>query len=427
MPGVAKPGAVMPGATMTTADQWGVPLAGEPSSCEAWAAAYDDYLAFRGDPLGRLGSAIDADPGFVLGRVFRIASLVLAGLPLDHEIVVGDLAGLDDLGDLGDREAGHIAAVRMLAAGEFTEAAALWEVVVDRRPRDLAAIRFAHDVYLHTGNDRARLVSSLRAATSFEPHESAHGHVLGQLAFAYEEVGRHDEALEAAHRALTINADDLWARHAAAHVYEMQGRSEPLYELLEPGGSWVDHDLLAAHLWWHRGIRLVADRRFDDALGVADSLPIDPARAFTLADVTSLLVRIEVGGADVGDRWASVVEAWRGVATRHTCGFLDLHAALAARTDPSFAEGWRDTQRSAHRPPRSENDRLFVEVVEPLTDALALLDGSHHDEGVATLMALSPRLHEVGGSLAQRQVIDLVAGTTVLVLPDETLPDETLP
>ncbi len=238
------------------------------------------------------------------------------------------------------------------------------------------------------------------------------------MAFAWEEVGRHDEALQAANRALEINADDLWARHAAAHVHEMQGRSAALYELLDPDGSWPRQDLLAAHLWWHRGIRLVADGRVDEALAVADLLPIDPSRPFTLADLTSLLVRLEVGNVDVGERWGPVVDAWHRAAARHTCGFLDLHAALAARSDPALGDAWRATQTVAHRPPGSENDRLFVEVVEPLTEALLLLGGSSDGTGVAMLRSLAPRLPELGGSLAQRQVIDLVAGEVVVPRPD---------
>jgi Tfp pilus assembly protein PilF len=40
-----------------------------------------------------------------------------------------------------------------------------------------------------------------------------------------EENGDYDNALESAHKAMSIYKKDVWALHAEAHVYEMQGRA----------------------------------------------------------------------------------------------------------------------------------------------------------------------------------------------------------
>lgn len=396
-----------------------------PSSIGAWDDGMRDLLMLRGDPIGTLAVAIENDPLFVLGRVVRVAALTLGGAPANHPTVMADLVALESSGDVagqlvhgsrkqGQRERGHCRAVRELVAGNFSKAADAWESVIDAWPRDLAAIRLAHDVYLHTGNDHARLASSQRAIGAFAPGEPGFGIVLGHLAFAHEEVGAYDAAIEAANRAMAIDASDVWARHAAAHVHEMRGDSAALYAVLDPDGPWPAQELLASHLWWHRGIRLVADGRVDEALAVADRLPADSDAAFTLSDLTSLLVRLEQRGIDVGVRWERVIEAWRNVTNRHTCGFLDLHAALAGLADPELGAEWHASQVAIHRPPVSQNDALFVEVVEPLTSAVLALRGTGRTSALDKLAALSGRIAEIGGSLAQRQVIDIAAGVAVL-------------
>jgi tetratricopeptide (TPR) repeat protein len=391
-----------------------VPLTGEAESVTAWNTAYREYLAFRGDPATRLAAAMAVDPTFAMGSVFRGSYAVLAGMPPDSPVIAGDLrAASGARRRVSERERGHVDAFVLLTQGEFDRAAECWESVARRWPRDLAAIRFAHDVYLHVGNDRGRFESSRAAVTGFDPGEPQHGYVMGQLAFANEEMGRFDDALAAAHLALAVNADDMWALHAAAHVHEMRGATGPLLELLDPGEAWPEHDLLAAHLWWHRAIRLVADRRIDEALAIADRIEFDETTAFTLADHTSLLVRLDAAGADVADRWERNLDCWRRVRARHTVGFLEMHAALAGRADPGFWAEWSATLASSHRPPRSQNDRHFVDLVGPLTDAIASLDDDR-PAAVAALRALGPGIERLGGSLAQRQVIDVAAGTDVV-------------
>jgi hypothetical protein len=55
----------------------------------------------------------------------------------------------------------------------------------------------------------------------------------------------------------------------------------------------------------------------------------DATSVFRLADVTSLLWRLELAGHDVGERWATVADRWDAATERHTCAFLDVHAAMA--------------------------------------------------------------------------------------------------
>ena len=157
-------------------------------------------------------------------------------------------------------------ALELLAAGDFTAAAGVWDRIASAE-RDFAAVRFAHDVYLHVGDDERRLASSSHAVEAWRG-KPGWGFVAGQHAFALEEVGRYGAAEELGWTALAIDADDLWARHALAHVYESTDDTPAALDLLEGSvDRWDEQDLLATHIWWHLALRLLA--RGDRAAAVA--------------------------------------------------------------------------------------------------------------------------------------------------------------
>ena len=257
----------------------------------------------------------------------------------------------------------------MLLAGEFTAAALAWDVIA-LDGRDFAAVRFAHDVYLHIGDAESRLASSSRAVKAWEC-EPGWGFVAGQHAFALEEVGRYDEAEELGQLALGLDPDDLWARHALAHVYESTDDTPAALEMLEGSVErWSGQDLFAIHIWWHLALRLLASRDLAGALAVFDERQPHASSAFQLCDQTSLLWRLELAGCDAGDRWDALADRWDQVVERHTCGFLDVHAALAFARRPGHPGARRWFEGLSARPSGpSENDTTFSKVVRPSAEA----------------------------------------------------------
>ena len=389
------------------------PVQGEPASRRAWERAWEQYLHYRGDPVAVTSEAGESDESFVMGPVFAAVYRVLAGTPSGSPALAADAArARSRAGGSGDRERAHVRALELLLAGEFTAAARAWDGIA-RSGRDFAAVRFAHDLYLHVGDDDGRLFSSSHAVEGWGD-EPGWGFVAGQHAFALEEVGRYGEAEELGRVALGLDPDDLWARHALAHVYESTDDTSAALNLLEGSVErWSAQDLLATHIWWHLALRLLASGDSSRALAVFDERQPHATTAFQLCDQTSLLWRLELAGGDAGDRWDTLADCWDNVAERHTCAFLDVHAALAfvRRPDHPGARRWFEGLRA--RPPgTSENDSTFGGVVAPLVEAFCHYARGGCDRFARVVDELGGATARIGGSIAQRDLITLTAQTT---------------
>ena len=384
------------------------PVDGAPASVEAWERAWEQYLHYRGDPVVAASEAGADDGSFVMGPLFAAVYRVLAGTPSGSPALIADAArARSRVSGSGDRERAHVRALELLLAGEFTQAARTWDRIA-LSERDFAAVRFAHDVYLHVGDDSGRLMSSAHAEGAWRG-EPGWGFVAGQHAFALEEVGRYDEAEELGLAALGLDPDDLWARHALAHVYESTKNTPAALRLLAGSAErWSAQELLATHIWWHLALRLMASGDSGGALAVFDERQAHASTAFQLCDQTSLLWRLELVGCEVGDRWDALADRWDEVAERHTCGFLDVHAALAFSRKPDHPGAARWFQGLEERGAgTSENDRTFMDVVVPLAHAFRAYAAGDTDRFVGVVDGLGQSARWIGGSIAQRDLINL--------------------
>ncbi len=384
----------------------------DPSTVDGWDRAIDEVLDFRGEPDERLHGLTAGDDRFVMGLVVTLTGAVLGGEDPQSAEVQDDLLVLEARSrGATPREREHATAVTTLVAGDFTAAAARWDDIGARHPHDVVATKAAHDLYLHVGDDVRRLQATTAVIGRLRPGDPGYGVAAGQHAFALEEVGRFADAERFAHVALEVDPVDVWAIHALAHVYEMQERTaEGVAFLRGTRPEWIERDHLALHIEWHLALRLLADGAFDECLALVDERLPDTDRAFGLADLTSLLWRLELAGCDVGDRWPALAAGWRGQDQLHTTGFLDLHAALAfaACPDDPGAEAFWHGLEACHRGGGSQNARIFDEVVRPLAVAVRDHRSGRHDRAAAAIAALAADTHRVGGSHAQR---DLLART----------------
>lgn len=381
----------------------------------AWRAATDLLLDFTGDPIAMLDPVNASDEAFVMGSVFTTAYRILGGVSPSSVGVVEGLARLDRRqDDATEQERAHIAAVRALVRGEFELAARQWDDIAIRHPRDLVALKLTHDVCLHIGDDSIRLPSARRAVESsaFGHTERATAVLYADLSFALEEVGEFEEAEHWGRAGLAIEPTDLWARHALAHVYEATERHEDALKLLVPtSGQWTQQTLLANHIWWHVGLRLLNHGSLVEALDVLDRELVSTT-AFGLADATSLLWRIELHSAPsaASERWESLAANWSKVAERHTCGFLDVHAALAFATQSGpAADGFWQRLEASHVDADTFNDETFRRVVVPVARAIR---SYRQDDLVAAqdgIEAVGDSLRRIGGSNVQRDVVTLTA------------------
>lgn len=398
----------MSAGTPVLADRFGHPVRGEAASVEAWDAAWSQFLHFTGDPIVTLAPHIEADDTFVMGSVFVAAYLVLGGTRFDDPALLTSIDVVRTRAETADERA-HLGALEQLVAGEFTAAAGTWDDIA-RSARDFAAVRVAHDIYLHVGDADRRLASSSRATAEWGAGEPGSMFVAGQYAFALEESGRYSDAERVGRHSLDADPDDLWARHALAHVYESLDDQRAALDLLEGSfDRWSRQDSLAVHIWWHLGLRRLSVGDVGATLDIVDRTIPDATTGFRLCDITSLLWRIELAGASVGDRWDIVADRWSDIAQRHACAFLDTHAVLAfaRRPDHPGAAVWRDGLEHAFELDRSENATTFADVVRPLATAITMFADGDVRDASAALAELDTDLHRIGGSVAQRDVISL--------------------
>jgi hypothetical protein len=192
-------------------------------------------------------------------------------------------------------------------------------------------------------------------------------------------------------------------------VYESTENNEAAFELLQGSvDTWAAQESLAAHIWWHLALRLLAVGDAAAVLEIADAQMPAATSPFNLCDQASLLWRTELAGFDVGDRWDAVADRWDGVIERHSCAFLDVHAAMAfaRRPDHPGAERW--FAGLAARPSGDgQNDKTFEEVVTPLTTAFRSFAAGERNRFKVITDELAGATHRIGGSVAQRDLIEL--------------------
>jgi tetratricopeptide (TPR) repeat protein len=388
-------------------DRWGNDTSGTSESIAAWDTAWDEFLHFHDDPMATLATANETDDTFVLGPVLCSLYNVTAGSPLASPAVQVDLARAISRAST-DRDRAHAAALESAAAGNFTVAANAWADLA--ATGDFAAYRFAHDLYLHVGDADRRLDASNRSRHHWidKPGENF---IDGMHAFTLEESGRYNEAQAYGRTALEADPLDLWARHALAHVYEHTNDTDASIALLrDTTDVWASQDGLAVHVWWHLALRLLADGAITDVLEIFDDQLPSATTPFRLCDATSLLWRAELAGHDVGDRWDAMADRWDDIDARHTCGFLDLHAALAYIRRPGHTGAARWFDGLASRPHGgAEIDDIFRQVARPLIDGLRSHAGGDAHALTHTLADLGDTTARIGGSVAQREIITLTA------------------
>jgi predicted Zn-dependent protease len=198
--------------------------------------------------------------------------------------------------------------------------------------------------------------------------------------------------------------------HAVQHVFEMQGRIHDGIEWLNATSpNWAD-SALAFHNWWHLALHQLELGDIPAALDVYDRLvhPKPTTVALELIDASQLLSRIALRGGTVGSRWEALADCWSQTAEGGFYVFNDLHALLAY----AFAGREQDTRRmlaalekSAHGTgTNAENVRA---VGLPIALAIVAMAAGRPAEAVERLLPVRSRSYRIGGSHAQRDLVQL--------------------
>ncbi len=325
------------------------------------------------------------------------------------------------------RERQNVALLEAWAADDVVGATRIAGEIVAETPRDLAVLK----LHQYFDFNRGRCAEMLRIALAALPHASDVPQLHGMAAFAYEQCHLLDEAEASANRALAMQRREPWAQHAIAHVCLTRGRVRDGLAFLESmQDTWTGlTSFMYTHNWWHLALFLISEGRSDEALAIYDAHVWARDRTYSQDQVgaVSLLARLELAGADVGDRWRELGEFLAVRANDTVQPFLTMQYLYGlARAGRPEAETLLDaTRRAAATAPQAVR-KAWAEVALPACEGLLAHARGDHAVVRRKLGPALARMLEVGGSHAQRDLFEQVYVDAVLNGGDRTLAQQLL-
>ncbi len=385
-----------------------------PSALASSEQALWRMMSFYGTPVDDLDAAIAADPAWLLPRTMKAGFLI----SLTEPSLAGEAVALLDAAEplakhAVPRERLHFVAVRAASAGDWQHASNEWGAILDEHPRDALALQWALLFDFYRGDALALRQRVERVLPAWSADDALHPYVLGHHAFGLEESLRFDEAEAAGRQALAASTHVPWAIHAVAHVMEMQGRHEEGARWMsEWRPSWGEGNGFAGHLGWHEALFALESLDHARALAVFDDYLRAEVNEITLqrVDAASLLWRLSLQGADVGDRWQRLRAGWTlDARAAGSSAFNDVHALLAliGAGELAHAGAWAETSLIvAARSGGAWNREVSHDLATPLMRGLLDFAHGRHDAAGEALFPLPAIAARLGGSHAQRDVID---------------------
>jgi tetratricopeptide (TPR) repeat protein len=390
------------------ADRWGVPVrAASPGAVALLDEAIEALAGLTGDPVAAAEAAAAADDSLVLGHIYR-AYLQLYGTTPEGVGTASDILKQLDGTVMGEREAHHLRAARSWVQGDWQGTARSLERALLRHPRDLLALKVAQDLYFFLGNRLELRDTAARVLPAWPREQPGWGYVQGIYAFGLEENADYRQAEDRARAALEHNPRDVWSVHALAHVFEMEGRQRDGVAFLTASAPDWSGSFFAIHNWWHRGQYHLELGEIDEALALYD----DPMRAgrstewLDIVDAAALLWRLSLFGVDVTERAEQLAADISDLVADPVYVFNDWHAVMAFGLAGDHARN--ELVVAANRHLTAPTNREAVERAGlDLLEAFSAFAAGRADRAIDLLIGIRPRAHAVGGSHAQRDIIDL--------------------
>jgi hypothetical protein len=400
-------------------DGRGLEMMGSAPAVARYDRAIDHLIRFRPEVAEVTASAAAEDPGCVLAHLL---GGYLALMSTEEGAVAGAreaLAGADVSAGPGGarllpRERAHLTAARRWAAGDMAGAGALLAEISVHWPRDLLALAVGHQVDFFTGDAVSLRDRIGRALGAWHGDDPQLGFVHGMYAFGLEECNLYGLSADAGQRAVELNPDDVWGIHAVVHTHEMQGQiSEGIRFLRDREAHWQTGNFLNVHNSWHYALYLLQGNDVPGALAVYDRVLHHGESedvALELLDATALLWRLQLEGILAGDRWPPLAQAWTRLLTPGFYPFNDMHAIMAyvgvgdlARAAEVVAALERVV---ADGDPDTTGWQMTAGVGLPVCRSLLHFGRGRYQQVLDELLPIRARVHEFGGSHAQRDAVE---------------------
>jgi hypothetical protein len=397
-------------------DAQGLSLTGPRAAVAAYDRGLSHLVRFQPEVVG--AAAESAAGGCVMGRLLSAYLGLMSteeGAVSAARDTLGHYAAADaDESMLEPRERAHLAAARQWIGGDMAGAGALLGGISIEYPRDLLALSAGHQIDFFSGdavNLRDRIGRALGAWRDEDPRT---GFLYGMYAFGLEECNQYGQAADAGGRAVDANPDDVWGIHAVVHTYEMRGDiPQGVRFMRDRRGDWAAGNFLNVHNAWHYALYLLQAGDTTGALAVYDTFLHHGSSedvALELLDATALLWRLHLEGAPAGGRWQPLAEAWTRILAPGFYPFNDMHAIMAfvgtGELDRA-REVIQALERVAAEGDRKTTGWAMTSVVGlPVCRSLLEFGAGRYDRVLGELMPIRTRVHEFGGSHAQRDAVE---------------------
>ena len=396
---------------MTRFDARGCAVSGATANAlDAWELALADVLAWRAGADARLEAVVAEAPDFVMARVLQ-AWLLLAGRDPARARRARPVLERARRLRANTRERAHLAAIGAMLNDEYERAKTGLAALLRAQPRDVLALHVAQGLDYLTGDVDALAARPALVRPHWSPSMPGFHAVLAMHAFGLEERDDLRPAERLAHEALRLDRRDARACHVIAHVHEATGRAAAGERwLCAHAGAWANGTVVATHAWWHVALFQLEQKRPGTALATYDAhvRPAPHAPISDLLDGSALLWRLQLADVDAHARWHELADAWSPHIDDRFCTFNDVHAMLAfvGAGDHRRADRLERTLRAAAAQPSRHGDTTR-QIGLPACRAVRAFARGDDARALALLASLPPVAHRIGGSHAQRDVLNL--------------------
>ncbi|APX10496.1 tetratricopeptide repeat protein [Tateyamaria omphalii] len=384
----------------------------DPALVKEWNGMIHAFLAHGTATPTHLGAVLSGAPHFAMGFAAKGLFSIMMGRKelwdVAHQAGKDAVAALAVAGG-NTRERLWVRALGEWLDGRPSGAIAAMERVLAEHPTDTLSAKVSHAIRFILG-DGVGMRRSIENVLDAHKGHALEGYVHGCHAFTLEETGDYAAAEAAGLKGLQLATDDAWGLHAVAHVYDMTARPDAGIALIENNLSAWDHcNNFRYHVWWHKALLHLDRGENDIVLALYDQqIRADKTDDYRdIANATSLLMRLELEGTQVADRWDELADFAQHRTDDGCLVFADLHYQLAlgaAGRDDAQADMTArfaiDAARQGEMPAR---------VADPGKSALAGLNAfaeGRYDAAFRDLASARPGMQTIGGSHAQRDVFE---------------------
>ncbi len=381
----------------------------------SWNEMVLAFLAHGTATPTHLAAVLSAEPQFAMGHAARgLFSLMMgrAELVQTARDAHRDASAALREGGSTSRDMLWVNALQHWLDGHPSGAIAAMEEVLRLHPSDTLSAKVSHAIRFILGDATGMRQSVERVLDAHGPDHLCRGYVLGCHAFTLEETGEYEAAEIAGRQGLLLAPDDAWGLHAVAHVYDMTARPDKGIDLIESHTSAWDHcNNFRYHVWWHKALLHLDRGELEVALGLYDAkIRADKTDDYRdISNATSLLVRLELEGMDVGGRWDELADLSQNRTDDGCVVFADLHYMLALTGAERPEAKAAMTARFAKDAARQGD--MQTRYAKPGQAALAGLNAfaeGRYDAAFAALCTARPDMQTIGGSHAQRDVFERI-------------------